>query len=104
MPSALKRWMRFLLRSLGGSSQLVLAISEVRSPCQLKEMMRALVIQSPGAWRLPASLQRPFVPLRHLWVRGLAAALSARSFLLPPFERFGHALMYTLFEERSIRR
>src|SRR5215211_2406876 len=55
IPSALKRWSGFL--TVLGWQPSFSAILAVRSPCQLKEMMRARKIQSPGAWRLPASLR-----------------------------------------------
>jgi hypothetical protein len=52
---ALKRWRRLL--TVCGWQPSSSAILAVRTPCQLKEMMRALAIQSPGAWRLRASLR-----------------------------------------------
>jgi hypothetical protein len=53
-PSALKRWSGFL--TVLGWQLISSAILAVRSPCQLKEMILARKIQSPGAWRLPTSL------------------------------------------------
>jgi hypothetical protein len=55
IPSTLKRWPR--VRTVLGWHPSSSAILVVRSPRQLREIIRALVIQSPGAWRLPASLR-----------------------------------------------
>lgn len=98
MPSALKRWRRS--RTVLGWQPSSSAILAVRSPRQLKEMIRARKIQSPGAWRLPASLRI----LRSSSVSSGARALSSFGtvFSLPTW-RFDHALMYTAFEERSTK-
>jgi hypothetical protein len=54
IPWTLKRWRRF--RTVFGWQPSCSAMLAVRSPCQLRETTRARKIQSPGAWRLPASL------------------------------------------------
>src|SRR5215212_6431044 len=51
-PSVLKRCRR--LQTVCGWRPSPSAILVVRNPCQLKEMIRALAIQSAGAWRLRA--------------------------------------------------
>ena len=55
IPSALKRWRRFL--TVLGWQPSSSAILAVRSPCQLRKTMRARKVQSAGAWRLPANLR-----------------------------------------------
>src|SRR5215211_1709100 len=61
-------------------------------------MMRARKIQSPGAWRLPASL-RIFRSSSMFW--GARACSSFGTISSLPARRSSHALMYTAFEERS---
>src|SRR5215211_4134821 len=63
-------------------------------------MMRARKIQSPGAWRLPASL-RIFRSSSMFW--GARACSSFGTISSLPARRSSHALMYTAFEERSTR-
>src|SRR5215212_805034 len=61
-------------------------------------MMRARKIQSPGAWRLPASL-RIFRFSSMFW--GARARSSFGTISSLPARRSSHTLMYTAFEERS---
>ncbi len=96
IPSALKRWTR--MRTVLGWHPSSSAILVVRSPCQLSEMIRALVIQSPGAWRLPASLRIFRSSPGSSGVRARSSFGMVFSF---PGRRFGHALIYTAFEKRS---
>src|SRR5688572_11054300 len=77
------------------------AILVVRSPCQLKETIRARNIQSPGAWRLPASLR---IFSSSSASSGWRACSSFGMISSPfPIRRLGLVLMYTAFEERSNR-
>src|SRR5215208_4245232 len=63
-----------------------------------RAMMLERKIQSPGAWRLPASL-RIFGSSSMFW--GARACSSFGTISSLPARRSSHALMYTAFEERS---
>jgi hypothetical protein len=75
------------------------AICVVRSsPSQLRTIIRALFIQSAGAWRLRASLRTFRSSSGSSGARARSSFGTVFSF---PARRSCYALMYTAFEERS---
>jgi hypothetical protein len=94
IPSELKRWRR--VRTVLGWQPSTSATLVVRSPCQLEGTIRTRDIQSPGAWRLPASLR--IFPSSS--ASSGARAYSSFGMISSPFpiRRLGHVLMYTAFD------
>ena len=77
------------------------AICVVRSsPSQLRAIIRALFIQSPGAWRLSASLRTFRSSSASSGARARSSFGTVFSF---PGRRSCYALVYSAFEERSNR-